>query len=267
VEKVKNSKSKSSKSKSSKSTVYPCYIVEDHQLALSGVDAVKITKRNNTLIRFIGCNEAWHGKLQPVPASQLRCFAAPAADDDNNNNNKTDSAMDAEQQQQTKDGADGSAAASTPLPQWDPERLQQYLESIQSQQTFADPDTGALQLRAERLFLDLFLQFVWDKQQTAMHDKVLALQQQQTELEMQEEEEGEDDDVASNCDDTQEEPAPPSENSNPVTQDSGDDGGGGADEEILANAKVAARRVARPDTLRAGDEIRYWCVFFVVFLV
>jgi len=213
--------------------VFPCYIVEDHEMALSGIDSIKISKRNNTLIRFVGYNAANKDDLQAVPESQLRPFGDFAAANNNDDNNNE--------------------------PQWNAQLLQQYLDLIQHQQKFlsssssseSSNNTGAVNFRAEKIYLQLFLQFVWRKEQQAELSQQQQLQQQTLD----------DDDSSMNDrdDDDDDERLVLSHGSNPVTQDSGDD------EHVVAaperpNKAPRPGGVVQPDTLRAGDLIVYWCV-------
>ena len=241
--------------KKKRRVVFPCYIVEhhNHATALSGHEeeaSLKLTERNNTLIRFVGHNCTFSDSLQAVPASQLRAF-----DDENDSNNKTKSSS-----------SDNNDQPNHQPPKWNADLMQQYLDSIQNQKMFTDggeQQDGAKNLCAEQIYLELFLDFVRRKQQQAAEaEKAKAAAQQA--------EEDEDDTsttvVESLGKEEQhtmgvEDGPSPSHSSNPMTQDSGDDNDDGTVKEMVPARPHKAPRpgdVQRPDTLRAGDMIWYW---------
>ena len=105
-------------------------------MALSGNVGVKMNKRDNALIRFVGYRTKDADCVQAVPESQL----CPFGD------------FDATTSSNEMDNADEE-------PQWNPDRLQQYLNSIRNQKEFsASNNKGTLNIRAERIFLELFLE-------------------------------------------------------------------------------------------------------------
>jgi hypothetical protein len=103
----------------------PCMICPNPEEALAGwEDVVKVTTRNNTVIRFLGNQYAHHGKLQAVPLSQL-CACH-----------------------------DGNDEANTK--KWSVAKMQAHLKSIGKQKEFSDSDKQ-LKLRTEELFLQSIL--------------------------------------------------------------------------------------------------------------
>jgi len=240
--------------------VFPCYIVENHNhaTALSGHEeeaSLKLTERNNTLIRFVGHNCTFSDSLQAVPASQLRAF-----DDENDSNNKTKSSS-------TSSSSNKDQPNHQP-PKWNADLMQQYLGSIQSQKIFTaggEQQDGVKNLCAEQIYLELFLDFVRRKQQQAAEaEKAKAAAAQQAEEEEDDtsttvvESLGKEEQQTTGAD---EGPSQSSHSSNPMTQDSGDDNDDSTVKEMVPARPHKAPRpgdVKRPDTLRAGDMIWYW---------
>ena len=243
-----------------KDQFYPCYVVHvhDHVTASSGVPDIKLTKRNDTLIRFVSLYASANSLLQAVPATQLLAF-------DGGDSTTTTTT--------TRDSL-GSGETTIPKPHWDAKCRQKYFDLIKRQKEFTDPKKGAIQLRAEMIFLDRFLTFVWEKQKDQqLQQNALRLAPQQS---LREEDSGDDE---SDCDSKAGESIPAiSENSstapsnimpNPVTQDSADEEASPEEsttthtvlaeqeKEAAVSKKAPVKRIGK---LRAGDLIEYWCV-------
>jgi hypothetical protein len=103
----------------------PCMVCPNAQEAIAGwEEVVKVTTKNNTVIRYLGYYYAHNGKLQAVPPSQLCAFY------------------------------DGNAEPDTT--KWSVAKMQAHLKSISKQKDFMDGDTQ-LKLRTEELFLQSIL--------------------------------------------------------------------------------------------------------------
>jgi hypothetical protein len=105
----------------------PCMVCPNPQEALAGWEqVVKVTTKNNTVIRFLGNYYAHNGKLQAVPTSQLCAYHV-------GNNDEADSKK------------------------WSVAKMQAHLKSISKQKEFSADSDPQLKLRTEELFLQSIL--------------------------------------------------------------------------------------------------------------
>lgn len=117
-----------------KKTCAPCFVCPHVDEALAGHDDVKLTARNNTLVRFLGYHNKYHDMLQPVPSSQLKDWNC----------------------------SDGLEIYSN----WSPVKMKAFLAAIRNQKEFKGDD-GKLKLRTEELVIQLVLASVLKRAQDA----------------------------------------------------------------------------------------------------
>lgn len=117
----------------------PCFVCPNADEALAGHDDVKLTKKNNTLVRFLGYYNAHRDKIQAVPEKQLKAYNGEEKD----------------------------------LTEWSSLYMRNFLSSIEGQKEINGDDRD-LKLRTEELLLQLVLASVLEceKQQQQQHQAV-----------------------------------------------------------------------------------------------
>jgi hypothetical protein len=136
--------------KSKSKIAFPCYICPDVDEASAGrFGEIKVTKRNDTLVKFLGCKCSYRDKVQAVPANQLEPYY-----DENEEGGSTT---------------------------WSQSKLKIFRASLESQKVY-QTDKKKIDLRTEELALQFLLDAILKREQDEAEMKRLAAQQQQSSL-------------------------------------------------------------------------------------